>query len=573
MRSMAPVRLDRVGVLWGLLSLSFLLSSLFLSGIALPFRGALMSVFVLSYVVAMTALFLACNWRDPAFVAFAAVAMGVVLFLIPPGMDGNDDKSAYLVFGREFYDSVAASLQPLSERRMFNVGAGYVFQAPVLHWLGNRWISFSEPGPGFLTAFVILSVFSRERLAKYAGGAVLVLCFLAGWRIVPNTAPSFMMLALVLGLLFSLRDIAQAGPRWSTCGLLWVCAAYLCEFRSTLAVFIFLALVFSVLLAPNFYIRRFGFVLPLACLGAFLLSAMAYAGMYGTLLYPVLGRGIHVTSAGLAVNQGVGLSDILIALLKLPLDEPAAPYVVLAMGVMCLWRAPALRFWIPLFLIYLANLLVLVHATGGWAFGRYLVHLSVAMLVVMMADLTPLAAARCDRLSALLVRRPASLLLVSLCALGGMVTVKAEAFAALRAKMFTIPPDQQQVMDEVTTFAAQHPAAKVLLVQTVFASDVVPSLKGRYLIMDMAGMVDPSRSHGMEYGAWLAGFLKAEGVGLVVMSPKLTCGADLPNTKGWRGLTASRAWATQEALCAMRTDYEVHDLGRFTLMTRRSPDA
>ena len=73
---------------------------------------------------------------DKILFTFVVFLLLYWLFAFPAAINGNDDNTAYLIFARDFYDSIQKTIQPLSERRIFSVGGIYAFQAPVIHWIG-----------------------------------------------------------------------------------------------------------------------------------------------------------------------------------------------------------------------------------------------------------------------------------------------------------------------------------------------------------------------------------------------------------------------------------------------------
>lgn len=527
-----------------------------------------MSTFAVFAFISLAGIVVANSLKDPAYLLFVIFILVFWAVAFPPAINGNDDNTAYLVFAREFYGSTDASLQVLSERRMFNLGAGYVFQAPVVQWLGYRALALSEPLLGLLMSFAVLAAFMADRTAKYVAAAIIGCAPAMASHLLGNTAPVFMMSAALLLVLFAFAHAALNGPSVACVGMIWVGAAYICQFRPTMAVFLGLILMANLLMIRDMKTLRINGAWALGALLVFLASAVPYWSVYHTFLYPVLGRGIHVSSTGLTVNTGIPFAEFLgnlaVFVIKDRFFMPLSVLVALAIN----FDRKNIRLYLTLYGAFAVSAAAIVFSTGGVADSRYTMPVSIPLCMLLCAAaLPPLGEG-----AAKWVRVPhAAGVLVLAASATGLVLLALKfspQVSEIRYRMYTPDADQRDMLARIVSYAARHPDQKILFLATGMEKDATPGLSGRYLIMDAPGMIDPSRSLGLDYPSWLARVMAAEKVGLIVSSA-FSCGAPAPEAKGWVGVGNFLVWKNSEALCSLRGSYDTKTVGPYLMMWRR----
>lgn len=521
----------------------------------------------------------------PATRLLVAFAWAYWAVAFPVALNPYDDNTAYLVFARDFVFDFERTAQPLSERRLFSVGGVYALQGPVLQWLGSRLLGIVEPALGL--ALIALQVLSRPALVAGRSAAVLLgllamVPFAAG-AVLANTASTFVLAAFTLALLELARSIFERpGLAWPGLLLLPLLPLVAATLRPTTApfnLFVAAALCLYVALA----LRRAWSVAAATALAvfAFTLALVPYHRFSGSWLYPLLGRGHHITTEGHSIAASVGVGEHLQHLARAAATDPMlwlnALLFALVFGGVASRRARWV--WGALLLVYLGFAAMMVVATGGLAASRYTFPVSLAVAVSLLitvaerveARFPPSSAKACRRFVAAWATAVAAALAMAYAMAGASVAAKRLRFhepdAATRAEVAAV---QQWVRRASNTDGA------TLFVNTGHERYLVDGLQGRYFIMDQPGMLSPWSSEEVNYTRGLRRFLDTRRVTTVVLNG-LDCevaeagpARELSQPpSGWQGLMASGEARNRAAVCALLGDFVVTRIGRLTVLTRR----
>ncbi len=192
------------------------------------------------------------------------------------------------------------TIQPLSERRLFSVGGNYALQAPVMHWIGIRGLSLVEPVLGLILFFIVITAkrTTNSPIQGYFLVGALALIPLGGSKVLANTASVFVLSAFTLALLETGRSILQnRKATWFEIILLVVLPLSASIFRPTTAPFNLLISGFILL----FIITKLKAGKKVLITGAAALTIFYFAlypchQVSNTYLYPIMGRGFHITA-------------------------------------------------------------------------------------------------------------------------------------------------------------------------------------------------------------------------------------------------------------------------------------
>jgi hypothetical protein len=285
--------------------------------------------------------------RDYRSDKIAAVGIIVVFFIVllqysswvsTQTFNHHDDFHAYLVFPQKMLQTGSTGPDPFSERKITSSLGGQSFlQTFVLSMLSNKNINIVDCGLGMIIAVgLLLGYFKDKGTSKRAAVFILVFFLLTPPDKV-NVTACVMPLALFVSLFRTLDwEELRTGRFMANACIIALLAAGICALKSNFipacGIFFVLSYFFYII---NLKIRKtaiYEFLIATSLVGVFLLPWMI--SMYqssGTLLYPLLGRGYHVSVYGTFSPPWAGLETLIaIRLLLYYLGDPYIVSLVLA---------------------------------------------------------------------------------------------------------------------------------------------------------------------------------------------------------------------------------------------------
>lgn len=516
-----------------------------------------------------------------------AVVTGYLFWALafPAAINGGDDNGAYLVFARDFYGDIRATIQPLSERRLFSVGGIYAFQAPVIHWFGIRYLSLVEPALGIL--LFIVAVVTRPKLpvaAALLAIIVIALMPLLGSSALANTASTFIIGSLSLVLILLALAIVRGGrPTSMELAAIVTLPLAALVFRPTTAPFNGLLAggicLWIVIRNPMDAVRLA--VLGLPIVGLFGSSLLVYHDIGGSWLYPLLGRGTHITSEGISIMGSMPLSGHLANIARITSRD--IPFLLAMAGalsslVVLRRNRPVCLAFLAVTVIFLIFAASVVIATSGLASGRYITPVSFSMIVVSLIVVGE-ASSRWSFLQSQGFTRfaPLALLGVLLVLLLG-ARVAGHGVAERRLLQHELTREQAAMVRNVGDIINSRigSSGAVVLVDISEARFLIPSLQARVLLMDQPGMLVPWRQQTNteplpDYTTGLTDYLARMDTKAIVVKD-LSC-APQPAfaPAGWADLMRYGVRRNTDALCEIAKTAERIDLGNYTVLFPHRP--
>jgi len=297
-------------------------------------------------------------------------------FAYIPAINGNDDIPAYLVYAESFLHNFENTIQPLSERRMFSIGGLYAFQSPYIDIFGLKSLSFIEPVLGI----IVFSLISTGKLLtdvktenKVLAIAFVSLMPLFGSKGLANLSSSFLLssftfVLLVLGWYLTTKKFNS----------FYLFLVILIPFASATlrpTTFIFNLPIALFILSWHIYkgnveIKK-AFIITLIPFLLFLASAKTYYNSFYTYLYPIWGKGSHISSTGISITDNIELGTHFINLISTLFFDPIT-VLTLFLGIYCLWnRSTHIKiktnhiYCLVIILSYFAYSFAINYATGG----------------------------------------------------------------------------------------------------------------------------------------------------------------------------------------------------------------
>ncbi|MBT9372342.1 hypothetical protein [Rhizobium sp. CSW-27] len=507
------------------------------------------------------------------------------IFAFPAAINGGDDNGAYLLFATGFYQDIQATVQPLSERRLFSVGGIYAFQAPVIHWLGVRYLSVVEPAFGIL--LFILAVVTRRALpVSVAMLTVIIISLmpLLGSAALANTASTFVIGSLSLLLILLALGLAQrARPTWLDLVAILILPLAALVFRPTTAPFNGLLAAgmcaWVVTRNPADAARLSIVALPVAAL--FGGSLFLYHQIGGTWLYPLLGRGTHITAEGISIAGSMPLSQHLANVVRVAFrDVPTVIALVCTMAGLVAVRGNHRVFlaFLAVAIAFVIFAAAVVIATSGLASGRYITPVSFSMIVASLIVIGE-AVESWPFLRGSRVAHVAPLALFC-CLVVLLVTARIAGnnVAERRLLQYNLATEDALALRAVSNLIASAIGSEdaVMLVDIAEARFLVETLHVRILLMDQPGMVSPWRksmsmsSHG-SYAEGLRLYLEQSKVKAILVKT-LSCAPQQDFApSGWADLMRYGQGRNNAALCDIGKSARRIDLGRYTILFPGEP--
>ena len=261
------------------------------------------------------------SWKGRA-VSIGAVLSAVLLVWLPPAVHPYDDTRAYLIFPLKIISLGGIGWEPFSERRLFSLGAQYPLQALVFSWFPVRYASIIEPALGVVLLILLAAILSTPTRTLLCAG-LLWIAALSGSRVLSNLAPAFLMIPPLFLIPLAPRDSRFILSK-SDAAVLGVIAAFAVCLRPTAAPFAVLMLVWTIF--------RTSASMPLTNFGCSAAGAAVFALPFsldlfpsgGTVYYPLLGRGFHLSAhaATASISALTSVSGHLMNLARTPLTDP-----------------------------------------------------------------------------------------------------------------------------------------------------------------------------------------------------------------------------------------------------------
>lgn len=557
----------------------FLLLSLFclVSQWSIPsgVRPFFLSAGGLTLFLAASALLLFQVARDRLLMTFVVAALLYWLLAFPPAINGNDDNTAYLIFAKDFYSSLEKTIQPLSERRIFSVGGLYALQAPVLHWIGQYGLSLVEPVFGLMLFFIILT--SRcdkpDNCGCYFIIGLLALAPLAGSKVLANSSSTFVLSAFSFALLELGKNILQKRVvGWPQVALLVTLPLAAATIRPTTTPFN--VLIAFLLVTVVFNKQQVTKIVTLGAVGLafFFLAVHPYHEISGTYLYPVLGRGFHITAEGYSISGSLPIlshfDNFFNTVFFDPLFLTIGALVTLLVSKSSLRQQKAVLL-IP-YAVYLSFYFLIVVGTGGLASVRYVFPVSLALLtslLLLFFDVYRKSICTEKRLLNRFLRAVWPLAILS-----GLIVVRFTAGPAViekRLKMYGPNDDQKSKIEAILNIVNKTPGS-TLFVCTGLERFIVDKIKGRYFIMDQPGMLSPWIDKKTTYEQGLRDFLALNDIRSIVMTaPQCSAvNAEVRSYVGWEGLSSQAFHRNERAICNIIKEYNVQLVGSLAVATK-----
>lgn len=341
--------------------------------------------------------------RDATAILVVALLL-VFAVTLPIGFNLADDGTAYSVFPLKIRALGGIGTEPFSERRLFSLGAQYPLHALLLSYLPLRGLAVLEPGIAIALCALLVYAFAEPGTGRSTRGIVAAafLCALlfAGSAIMPNLAPAYLMVPPLLVLIAtSMRalDRNDGATTRAHAVLLGVVSAFLMAMRPTAAPAC-VALV-AVALLPHAGLRA-AWPQWLADMGLAGLSAALFVMPFsldllrssGTLLYPVLGRGLHASALGAVptIPSTVPFARHFVNLIAIPARDPLFwCAAILWVWTTCIAQRDAhvRRRAVAVLLIVVANYWTIIIQSGGLSAQRYESPMLIALILFSFARL------------------------------------------------------------------------------------------------------------------------------------------------------------------------------------------
>lgn len=527
----------------------------------------------------LVGLFAVCGFvvharRNPLVLALGAFVVLYWLFAFPPVVNGMDDNSAYLIFARDFYSSLTQSLQPLSERRLFSVGGLYAFQAPILHWLGTQGLSLVEPGLGLLLFVTIIAARGRDTplpililLIAFAGAAPL-----GGQLVAANSSSVFTLAAFNLAILELVRGMMRSGQAGQADMLLLVLIALAAAlFRPTAAPFHILLIAAAVAVIRGPSIRRLLLACALLAPAAFL-ALSPYAAVFGTWLYPLLGKGLHISAGGRAIQDALPIAGHLRNIgwfIANPMFLGVSALALLAFrGTDCRGlRSFAALSWAA-FLVFAVAIIV---STSGVASTRYIFPLFMALAASLALSIDPRIFVRRSRPFGPGETRLAHMLaLAAVIFLASVWLIAGERVRHNRLG-YHYQPSERARHDAALRQAITTSPGNVLIVYIADERFLLEPIRSGYFIMDLPGMIFPAADRSLSYEAALRDFIGRNDIA-TILYPADTCDftrRDIYGDSVWHRLLSDAAIVNARALCRIAEGKAVERIGNILVLRLR----
>jgi hypothetical protein len=308
--------------------------------------------------------------------------------------------------------------------------------------------------------------------------------------------------------------------------------------------------------------------IPIFALSIGLCSALLYFALkpyheaFGTFLYPLLGKGHHISGEGFSIPGSVPLSlhysNVLHATILNPLFLIALVASATIIRLHGQSRISALTA-ITIGALFVFGAVIAV-TTGGLAAFRYTAPVAIATLCSLGLTLAPELSRRL-----VLSRLPQTWLSVFIALtvallLAGAFLVKGRHVTDVRLQAYEPTPDQILMISAARSWSDKSEGA-VLLVGLEEARYIVQNLKKSYFIMDQPGMLSPS-DRGITYGEGLAHFIQDKGIRTILLHSQTCDKTRLANvTAGWAGLAQLAADRNAAALCRLALSVTTHRQG------------
>lgn len=516
---------------------------------------------------------------DRLLLVFIVAVIVFWLVAFPAAINGSDDNTAYLIFARDFYYDIAKTIQPLSERRLFSVGGNYAFQAPVLHWFGMQGLSLVEPVLGLVLFFVV----SASKKVKdsfvhcYFLVGILALLPLGGSNFLANTASVFVLSALTFALLELGRSILEKqSVTWPEIILLMVLPLSASVFRPTTTPFnvVIAGLVVTFVFVRLKEIKKILFSAAFT-LAIFYFALQPYYHIGGTYLYPILGRGFHITADGYSITASMGLREHLTNFLKTVFSDLLCAINISLAAILFKINSKSLRGTLALLVIgvYLAFYFLVVFGTGGLSSARYVFPVTLAIFVTLLITLI-------DQVKFLIFSATSRFGAVARIAwvvgiVGGLVLARATVGSAVvenRLKMYEPESGTLSSIEEVSRIANRSGRSKsaTLLIGTGYERFIVSKLDGPYFIMDQPGMLSPWIYRGLGYAEGLNLFLIENNIRTIVMKKPDCKPSENEAYSGWSGLMQFGRFRNDHAICDLISKFRVETVDPFTVLILNS---
>lgn len=526
------------------------------------------------------------NRADKLLLLFVVATLVFWAVAYPPAINGNDDNTAYLVFAKEFVNGVTNSIHPLSERRLFSVGASYAFQGPILFFLGAKWLSLFEPVLGLALLFILATRTSscnpRQKLVCLIPCILISILPLAGSAYLANTSSVFVLASFSYAILLICKKSFQGSALLSSWDVIW--AGLFCVYASLLrpttapfnVIILLAALSYSVWKTQKFT----PYIISLSCvLLIFLGATHGYSQHFGTRLYPLLGRGHHITSIGFSTSDGISMLLHLRNIFAALFTDPIVLFALVAasLAIASSYSRSRLPYSLALLALILSVILISV-STGGLAVKRYLFPIAIATALFGFSDLNYGGISFLNFFSryspqtrVALVLAASALLLLPRLLLGDKVIAK---------RMLMYEPassDALSILALKSRLQRFGPGSRVLLVSTGLERFIIAEIDADFVIMDQPGTMLPwakSRPF-VGYEEGLRRYLEDLNVRAIVARVPFNSSLELVNDesttasrKGWGGLMELAGKQNSIALGNILQHWNKSDLGSLVLYTR-----
>ncbi|MCG3176489.1 MAG: hypothetical protein MOGMAGMI_01444 [Candidatus Omnitrophica bacterium] len=441
----------------------------------------------------------------------------------------HDDYPAYAAFAQKMLQTGQMGYEPFSERRIASaLGGKYWLDTWSLTLLGDGRTLALDIGVGALLFAALLSLWGtrlglgqrRALVVCVAAGPFLILCSnTTAWAL-----PAAMGLWVAMRLDPRLWPDGEGGPgRWVALGAVLAAIASL---KSNLIPPWAIAVALSALLALRRGQRSEAAGMAAAALLAvvFVLPwAAAQARDCGTWLFPILGRGYHVSAYGSGAAGRWELSAPLLKIIALDLvDNKFLLLTILAALLAALCRIRPARITAVLASCALAAALALSVATAGW----FNFHYTYSIFVVALAAVLVEGARAWDRAPR---RRMliSTVLFVAVLA-GSLARIKPlygwfeTVYVAVRAPGLFGPALQRIPLHEWSRRTMNRVQRRTPPGSTILASsDTAAAMdfrRNRVLLADFPGQASPPPGMPLDggYERW-AEYLRGQGVRYVLM--------------------------------------------------------
>lgn len=507
--------------------------------------------------------------QSPVLTITTAIVVGYWIFAFPGAINSNDDNGAYLIFSEAFYDRFEDTIQPLSERRLFSVGGLYAFQAPVMHFFGPRGLSLIEPAFGLLLfAAILFSNRNRSVLALTAIIGLLALTPAAGSRGLANTSSAFVLGAMSFALiLVTLRIFATGRPRTVDVAIVVAIPLAAMLLRPTTAPFncmvALIAALAIVFVGGRRDIVRLGLLAALS-LAAFAAALLPYHEIGQTYLYPLFGRGTHLTAEGYSISGSIDPSTHVANMIRLAQDPLFLGSLLAALVSCVVSRGKTRLAYSTIVVVYVLFTAIVVYATGGLSSMRYV--FPVALAIALTSAL--LIAEALDPWIASVEARTTALRWMALVGIiGGLAAIRVLGDGVVAQRLVQYQPNSADLADINAIAEAVNAATEkgdaVLLAGVGQGRFLVPLIEADVQIMDQPGVLSPWPED-KAYADGLNQYLKQNGVTAIVARLG-DCSGVQPDPVGWSGMMAMADYRNRSALCALTADRT--KIGSFDILT------